>query len=92
MTSEASLSMSPQASEVLTILNHLLEIRRSNNRRPLLVTKVELEAALPYTYSKARPALKELYVAGLITYGNTINSIYFSTPEYEAIERGGYAP
>ena len=55
MTSEASLSMSPQASEVLTILNHLLEIRRSNNRRPLLVTKVELEAALPYTYSKARP-------------------------------------
>jgi len=84
--------MSPQASEVLTILNHLLEIRRSKNRRPLLVTKVELEAALPYTYSKARPALKELYVAGLITYGNTINCIYFSTPEYEAIERGGYAP
>ena len=91
MTSEASLSMSPQASEVLTILNHLL-VRRSNNRRPLLVTKVELESALPFSYSEARPALKELYVAGLITYGNTINSIYFSTPEYEAIERGGYAP
>lgn len=92
MTSEASYSISPQAREMLALLNSLLESIRAGRRRPLLVTKVELECALPCSYMQARPALIELYRLGLITTGKTINSVFFSTPEYEAIERGGYAP
>lgn len=91
MTSEASLSMSPQASEVLTILNHLLEIRRSNNRRPLLVTKVELEAASIHLF-QSQTSVERAVCGRFNNLRKHDNSIYFSTPEYEAIERGGYAP
>ena len=92
MTSEASCSISPQAREMLALLNSLLESIRAGRRRPLLVTKVELECALPCSYSEARPALIELYRGGLITFGKTVNDVFFSTPEYEAIERGDNAP
>lgn len=96
MTSEASCSISPQAREMLALLNSLLESIRAGRRRPLLVTKVELECALPCalpcSYSEARPALIELYRVGLITFGKTVNDVFFSTPEYEAIERGDNAP
>ena len=34
----------------------------------------------------------ELYRVGLITFGKTVNDVFFSTPEYEAIERGDNAP
>ena len=92
MTSEASCSISPQAREMLALLNSLLESIRAGRRRSLLVTKVELECALLCSYSEARPALIELYRVGLITFGKTVNDVFFSTPEYEAIERGDNAP
>lgn len=68
--------------EVIRAIQRHLQLRKEERRLPLIVLKEQLSSVVGYDFDALRPILLDLYQEGLLISGHTLNSTYFTLPEY----------
>lgn len=68
--------------EVIGAIQRHLQLCKEERRLPLIVLKEQLSSVVGYDFDTLRPILLDLYQAGLLISGRTLNSTYFTLPEY----------
>ena len=68
--------------EVIRAIQRHLQQRKEESRLPLIVLKEQLSSVVGYDFDTLRPLLLDLYQEGLMISGRTLNSTYFTLPEY----------
>lgn len=68
--------------EVIRAIQRYLQLRKEERRLPLIVLKEQLSSVVGYDFDTLRPILLDLYQEGLLISGRTLNSTYFTLPEY----------
>lgn len=68
--------------EVIRAIQRHLQLRKKERRLPLIVLKEQLSSVVGYDFDTLRPLLLVLYQEGLLISGRTLNSTYFTLPEY----------
>ena len=68
--------------EVIGAIQRHLQLRKGERRLPLIVLKEQLSSVVGYDFDTLRPILLDLYQEGLLISGRTLNSTYFTLPEY----------
>lgn len=68
--------------EVVRAIQRYLQLRKEERRLPLIVLKEQLSSVVGYDFDTLRPILLDLYQEGLLISGRTLNSTYFTLPEY----------
>lgn len=69
-------------SEVLDKMKLHLQQRRDARRQPLIILKEQLSSVVGCDFDTLRPVLLGLYHDGLLLTGRTLNTTYFTLPEY----------
>jgi hypothetical protein len=69
-------------SEVLDKMKLHLQRRRDARRQPLIILKEQLSSVVGCDFDTLRPVLLDLYHDGLLLTGRTLNTTYFTLPEY----------
>lgn len=69
-------------SEVLDKMKLHLQHRRDARRQPLIILKEQLSSVVGCDFDTLRPVLLDLYHDGLLLTGRTLNTTYFTLPEY----------
>lgn len=78
MTAEASRPISEQL--VLERLRRRIDDKVRDRKYPLIILKDEIREVVGIPFSEARPYLLSLYRSGLIGFGRTLNTEYFTLP------------
>lgn len=68
--------------EVVRAIQRYLQLRKEERRLPLIVLKEQLSSVVGYDFDTLRPILLDLYQEGLLISGRTLNSTYFTLPDY----------
>lgn len=68
--------------EVVRAIQRYLQLRKDERRLPLIVLKEQLSSVVGYDFDTLRPILLDLYQEGLLISGRTLNSTYFTLPDY----------
>lgn len=68
--------------EVIRAIQRYLQLRKEERRLPLIVLKEQISSVVGYDFDTLRPILLDLYQEGLLISGRTLNSTYFTLPEY----------
>lgn len=68
--------------EVLDKMKLHLQQRRDARRKPLIILKEQLSSVVGCDFDTLRPVLLDLYHDGLLLTGRTLNTTYFTLPEY----------
>lgn len=68
--------------EVVRAIQRYLQQRKKERRLPLIVLKEQLSSVVGYDFNTLRPILLDLYQEGLLISGRTLNSTYFTLPDY----------
>ena len=79
MTAEASRPISEQF--VLERLRRRIDDKVRDRKYPLIIIKDEIREVVGVPFSEARPYLLSLYRSGLIGFGHTLNTEYFTLPD-----------
>ena len=69
-------------SEVLDKMKLHLQQRRDARRQPLIILKEQLPSVVGCDFDTLRPVLLDLYHDGLLLTGRTLNTTYFTLPDY----------
>ena len=69
-------------SEVLDKMKLHLQQRRDARRQPLIILKEQLSSVVGCDFDTLRPVLLDLYHDGLLLTGRTLNTTYFTLPDY----------
>ena len=72
----------PDRSEVLNKMKLHLQQRRDARRQPLIILKEQLSSVVGCDFDTLRPVLLDLYHDGLLLTVRTLNTTYFTLPEY----------
>lgn len=68
--------------EVIRAIQRHLQLCKEERRLPLIILKEQLSPVVGYDFDTLRPILLDLYHDGLLLTGRTLNTTYFTLPEY----------